>query len=135
MSNPLRRLKYLPWRSLSIVAGLTFAIVTAIELLLILSFAFLDTNVQSTVVQLVRSILVSGAIGVGIGALAVFLLEIIDKKVSINASVLWSLIACLLVGLIIRDFIPIPALLVNVSEIQLFGMVLGVFWQGKRYWR
>ncbi|KJH70160.1 hypothetical protein [Aliterella atlantica] len=135
MNNPLRRLKYLPWRSLAIIAAMTFAIVTAIELLLLLTLAFLDTNVQSTIVQLVRSILVSGAIGVGIGALAVFLLERIDKRVSINASVLWSLLVCLLVALIIRDFIPIPALLVSTSEIQLVGMILGVFWQGKRYWR
>lgn len=143
MSNPLRRLKYLPWRSLAIIAGITLAIVLAIELLLGLTFSLLDEDTQSAVISILVSTLYSrslssltvGAIGAGIGALAVFLLETIEQRISINAGVLWSLILCLLIGLIIRNYIPIPALLTRVDEMQLFGMILGVFYKGKRYWR
>lgn len=143
MTNPLRQLKHLPWRSLCIIAGITFAIVTALELLLGLAFSQLDEGTQLQIVSILRATLYSpslslitvGAIGAGIGALAVFLLEKIEKQVYINASILWSLILCLVIGLIIRHYIPIPALLTNVSELQLFGMVLGVFWKGRRYWR
>lgn len=143
MTNPLRRLKFIPWRSLAIIAGITFAIVIAIELVLGLTFSQLDENTQSTIIRILGatlyapslSLLTVGAIGAGIGALAVFLLETIEKRVYINATVLWSLLLCLLIGLIIRHYIPIPALLTDVNEIQLIGMVLGVFWRGKRYWR
>jgi hypothetical protein len=143
MSNPLRQLKYLPWTSLFMIAGLTLAIVTALELLLELTYSQLDEGTQITILKILAATLYSpllslftvGAIGLGIGALAVFLLETIEKQVLINGGVLWSLILCLIIGLIIRSYIPVTALLTDVSEIQLMGIVLGVFWQGKRYWR
>lgn len=143
MTNPLRRFKHLPWRSLFIIAGITFVIVTTLELLLGLVFSQLDEGTQFQVVNILRatlyspalSLLTVGAIGAGIGALAVFLLETLEKRISINASVLWSLILCLVIGLIVRNYIPIPALLTDVNQIQLVGIILGVFWKGKRYWR
>lgn len=143
MPNPLRQLKYLPWTSLFIVAGITFVIVTTIELLLGLTYSQLDENTQFTIIKVLAATLYSpllslftvGAIGVGIGALAVFLLETVEKRVFINAGVLWSLILCLIIGLIIRNYLPIPALLTGVNQLQLMGIILGVFWKGKRYWR
>lgn len=143
MNNPLRRLKYLPWRSLFIIAGITFVIVIAIELLLGLVFSQLDEGTQLQIVNILRvtlyspalSLLTVGAIGAGIGALAVFLLETLENRISINVSVLWSLILCLVIGLIIRNYLPIPALLTDVNQIQLVGIILGVFWKGRRYWR
>ncbi len=143
MTNPLRQLKYLPWRSLFIIAGITFVIVITLEVLLGLAFSQLDEGTQFQIVNILRvtlyspalSLLTVGAIGAGIGALALFLLETLEKCISINASVLWSLILCLVIGLIIRNYIPIPALLTAVNQIQLVGIILGVFWKGKRYWR
>ena len=143
MSNPLRQLKYLPWTSLSIVAGVTLAIVTTLELLLGLTYSQLDEGMQITIIKILAATLYSpslslftvGAIGVGIGAGAVFLLETLKKQVFINAGVLWSLILCLIVGLVIRSYIPIPAFLTDLNQIQLISIVLGVFWRGKRYWR
>ncbi len=143
MSNPLRQLKYLPWTSLFIVTGITFAIAITLELLLGLIYSQLDEGTQFTIVRILAATLYSpifslftiGAIGVGIGALSVFLLETIKKLIFINAGVLWSLILCLIIGLIIRSYIPIPALLTDVNQIQLIGIILGVFWKGKRYWR
>ena len=143
MANPLRQLKYLPWTSLVIITGVTFASIIALEFLLWLTFNQLDEGMQSTIINVLAvtlysplvSLFTSSAIGVGVGALAVFLLETIKKQVFINAGVLWALILCLIVGLIIRSYIPIPAFLTNINQLQLVGMILGVFWQGKRYWR
>lgn len=148
MSNFLRQLKYIPWRSLFIVAGITFAITTAIELLLWLLFNQLAQGTQSDITRTLvfarylffLIFLVGSASGVGIGALAVFLLETIDKRVFITANVLWALILCLMIGLAIRVYIPIPninipVILVGANTISLTGIVLGVFWKGKRYWR
>lgn len=143
MSNPLRQLKYLPWTSLFIVAGITFAIAITLELILGLTYNQLDEGTQFTIVRILAATLYSpilslftiGAIGIGIGALAVFLLETVEKRVFINAGVLWALILCLIIGLIIRSYIPIQALLTDVDQMQLVGIILGVFWKGKRYWR
>ena len=143
MANPLRQLKYLPWTSLIIVSSMTLAILTTLELVLGLTYNQLDEGTQITIVKILAATLYSplfslfttGAIGVGIGALAVFLLETLKKQVFINAGVLWSLILCLIVGLIIRSYIPIPPFLTDVNQLQLVGVILGVFWKGKRYWR
>ena len=143
MANPLRQLKYLPWTSLIIVSSMTLIIVTTLELVLGLTYDQLNEVTQFIIVRILAATLYSpllslftiGAIGVGIGALAVFLLETLKKQVFINAGVLWSLILCLIVGLIIRSYIPIPAFLTNVNQLQLVGLILGVFWKGKRYWR
>ena len=143
MANPLRQLKYLPWTSLIIVSSMTLAILTTLELVLGLTYNQLDEGTQITIVKILAATLYSPllslftiiAIGFGIGALGVFLLETLKKQVFINAGVLWSLILCLIVGLIIRSYIPIPAFLTNVNQLQLVGLILGVFWRGKRYWR
>ena len=143
MANPLRQLKYLPWTSLIIVSSMTLIIVTTLELVLGLTYDQLNEVTQLIIVRILAATLYSpllslftiSAIGVGIGALAVFLLETLKKQVFINAGVLWSLILCLIVGLIIRSYIPIPAFLTDVNQLQLVGVILGVFWKGKRYWR
>ncbi len=143
MANPLRQLKYLPWTSLIIVSSMTLIIVTTLELVLGLTYNQLNEGTQITIVRILAATLYSpllslftiSAIGGGIGALAVFLLETLKKQVFINAGVLWALILCLTVSLIIRNYIPIPAFLTNVNQLQLVGMILGVFWKGKRYWR
>ncbi len=143
MANPLRQLKYLPWTSLIIASSMTLAIAITLELVLGLTYNQLDEGTQFTIVRILAATLYSPllslftivAIGVGIGALTVFLLETLKKKVFINAGVLWALILCLIVGLIIRSYIPIPVFLTNVNQRQLVGMILGVFWKGKRYWR
>ena len=89
MANPLRQLKYLPWTSLVIITGVTFASIIALEFLLWLTFNQLDEGMQSTIINVLAvtlysplvSLFTSSAIGVGVGALAVFLLETIKKQV------------------------------------------------------
>lgn len=143
MANPLRQLKYLPWTSLIIVSSMTLIIVTTLELVLGLTYNQLNEGTQFIIARILAATLYSpllslftiSAIGVGIGALAVFLLKTLKKQVFINAGVLWALILCLIVSLIIRNYIPIPDFLTNINQLQLVGMILGVFWKGKRYWR
>jgi uncharacterized membrane protein YdjX (TVP38/TMEM64 family) len=68
-----------------------------------------------------------------VGALAVVILERM-RRVVINASSLWALVFCLFVMLLVRPLIPVPAILLDLGELQLFGMIIGVFWKARRYW-
>lgn len=137
MFHPLRRLKFLPWRSLALLTLATLAIVVGIEVIIGLSY----TRVGA--VRAILNILFGPpwgtitllAAGAGIGALAVVLLERRWQQVSVNAGVLWALVLCLIVGSLLRPFIPIPVILVNPDQSQFMGLLIGVFWRGRPYWR
>ena len=137
MSDPIRRLKLLPWRSLLQISILTAFIVFILELLLVWGFA--QSNfVRNTITMLLSpplGILMSIAIAVGIGALAVYLCERWLPQVLLNTSSLWALVLCLLLALGLKSLLPLPSLLVNLSNLALIGIVLGVFWKGRSYWR
>lgn len=76
------------------------------------------------------------AVSTGVGAIAVYFLETLFPRTAINASVLWTLILCLMVVLIVKSFLPLPEGLIAPSQISLLGILLGVFLLGgKRYWR
>ncbi len=137
MTDPLRRLKYLPWRSLLQVSGIAVIIVIVLEFLLALGY----TN--SSVIRSMLSILFAPPLGillilaaaVGVGVLAVYLLERLYQQVRINTASLWALVLCLALVLFVKSLLPLPALLVNLSYIQLMGIVVGVFWKGRPYWQ
>ena len=136
MGNPLQRLKYLPWRSLFLLSSLIAVIVTAIDYLVVIGYNY-SLVIQRTLTLLYTppmGILVDFAFVVGIGALAVYLLEKFSR-LSINTAVLWALVLCLAVCLIIKSLLPIPDVLVKFNEIQLMGIAIGVFWKGRPYWR
>lgn len=137
MNDPLRRLKFLPWRSLFQVAAITAAIVIFLDVLLILGYTHLLALKQS--LSLLYSpplgLLVTFAVAIGVGALAVYLLEKLCKLVTINSANLWALILCLAVVFVIKSLLPIPALLFSLDQLGLIGIILGVFWKGRRYWR
>jgi hypothetical protein len=134
----MRRLQYLPWRSLLLTAAATVFCLTIISYALVASlqqWAFVRTLFEllyapgiSTVTNL--------AIAAGVGALAVCFLETLFPQTRINTNVLWSLILCVMVVLILTSLLPIPAGLVSPNTISLVGVVLGVFLLGgRRYWR
>ena len=137
MFHPLRRLKFLPWRSLALLTLATLAIVLGIEVIIGLSYARVGA------VRVILNILFGPpwvaiallAAGAGIGALAVVLLERRWQQVSINAGVLWALVLCLILGSLLRLFIPIPVILVNPGQTLFMGFIVGVFWRGRPYWR
>jgi len=132
MSDPLRRLKLLPWRSLFLVAALT--IVTAIVLDFLVALGYTYSPIIRTILSSPFASWIAAAAGIGIGALAVIILERY-RQVIISASVLWALILCLALGLVVKSLLPFPAVLIGLDEIQLITIVVGVFWKGRPYWR
>lgn len=138
MPDPLRRLKFLPWRSLFLVAALTMVLVSALEGLITVSYESVPATrplLQGLFLSQLAA-LISFVLSVAVGALAVFLLERFSRLASINSSILWSLILCLAVTLLIKTFLPLQQLqLLAAGEVQLIGIVVGVFWKGQRYWR
>jgi len=137
MTDPLRRLKFLPWRSLIQVSALITIIVIVLEFLIALGYT------QSPIVGSVLNILYRPPLGLllplitafGIGALAVYLVERLYQQVSINTGCLWALILCLALLLTLKSLLPLPAIVVKFDQIQLVGMIVGVFWKGRPYWR
>lgn len=76
------------------------------------------------------------AVGAGVGALAVYLLDAVYPQLTIDLSTLWALLFCLMLAVLVRSLMPaVPPILVTPSTTLLLGMLLGIFWKGKPYWR
>ncbi len=136
MSNFLRRLKLLPWREMLQIAALVNSIVIGVELFLAWGFT------QSRVIRNILTLLDGSSLGilipfvtaVGMGALAVYFLEYWQQQFLLNQTNLWVLVLCVLLGLVLKSFLPIPAFLASLSEAALIGITVGVFWKGRPYW-
>jgi hypothetical protein len=136
MSNFLRRLKLLPWREMLQIAALVNSIVIGLELFLAWGFT------QSRVIRNILTLLYGSSLGilipfvtaVGMGALAVYFLEYWQQQFLLNRTNLWVLAGCVLLGLVLKSFLPIPAFLASLSEAALIGITVGVFWKGRPYW-
>lgn len=135
MGNPLSRLKYLPWRSLFLAGGLAvLLLIVPIESLL-QQLAQSGSESSQWVITLLNSplgVIIGLAIPVGLGALAVFLLERLDRT-SISTGSLWGLVLCTLLARIVQTLIFYRE--VQTNELELVGIVLGVFWKGRPYWK
>lgn len=134
MNDPIRRLKLLPWRSLLQVSFLTAFIVLILEILLVWGAAH-SSIIRDTITTLYSSLIGVFwpiAVSVGIGALAVYLCERWFTQVSLNASSLWALVACLLLALLLKSLL-FPS--VDLSNFTLVGIIIGIFWKGRSYWR
>ena len=130
--------KFLPWRSLIGMTLLTFAIVSVIDFGLSWGFesSSLLQGILTGVFTFPGSLLAMVGVGMGIGALAVLLLETLRPRLPVQVSTLWAFILCLLVGLWVKTLLHLPGLLViGFSQSLLVGLVLGVFWKGRRHWR
>lgn len=133
--SPWERFKSLPWRSLFLTALVTTVIVQAIDFITLLGVA--TPGVGQSLVTLLSSplsILLTLAATVGIGALAVLILERTDPA-SINSGSLWALLLCLIITFLLRMLLPLPALFAPASYIQFVGVMLGIFWKGRPYWQ
>jgi hypothetical protein len=136
MPNPLERLKYLPWSSLLPVAGLTTQLVAAVEVWL--AYAATQSTALRNALTLLYApplgTLVLFALGVGMGAIAVYGCELWNRTM-LNSGSLWALAFCLLLGLFIKSLLPIPGLLVDLSQMSFIAVVVGIFWKGRPYLR
>lgn len=137
MTDPLRRLKFLPWQFLFQVSALVTLTVVILEFLLGLGYT------QSPIIRRILSVLFAPslelllkfAVAVGLGASAVYLLERLHQQVIINTASLWALVPCLLLGFFVKSLLPLPSILTSLDEIMLIGVIVGVFWKGRPYWR
>jgi len=137
VSNFLRRLKLLPWREMLQIAALVNCIVVGLELFLV--WGWIQSEVFGKIFTLLfgspLGILIPFAIAVGMGALAVYFLEYWQQQFLLNRTTLWVLVLCVLLGLVLKSFLPIPPLLASLSEEAVIGVTVGVFWKGRPYWR
>jgi len=143
MRNPFQRLRSLPWVPLLLVAAMTLVILFGIEMALDI---LVQMPVFARVLQLLFTpplgLLMMVAVGLGTGALSVWLLETIRPDVFINSGVLWALVGCLILLTFVRQillayiqtFLPFVPL-ISTDQISLMGMLVGVFLGGRRYWR
>lgn len=135
MRNPLQRLRYLPWVPLLLIAAMALVIVFGVEMLLDILVQVSDFE---QVLQLLFTpplgLLMVVAIGAGVGAIAVWLLETIRPEIIINSGVLWALVGCLILVTFVRQLLPLPSL-VTLDQSTLMGIIVGVFFTGRRYWR
>lgn len=143
MTNFLNRLKLLPWGALLQSVALTTVILIAVEYLILLTLALIASrfleigrflnHLFSTYLFVVT---INFVIALGYGALAVYLLERLFKQLVINTAILWASVLCLIIGLLIKLQIPIAHVLIReFSSVSMVGILLGVFQQGRRYWR
>jgi hypothetical protein len=136
MSNPLRRLKFLPWLPLFQVAALATGLAFVIEILLIEGTRFSPiAQTLEILFQPPLALFVLLAAAAGLGVLATLILERFYQRISINTSVLWALILCVMVMLLARSLLQLPVLFLAPDYMTLMGVLLGVFWQGKAYWQ
>jgi hypothetical protein len=138
MNKFWQRLKNLPWQELSLVALISTLTVAAVEILLVLAITHVP-EVRDVLRLILASpffaVLIPIGVAVGMGALGVYLLEWWQKQWLLNNSSLWALVFCLVVGLLLKSWLPLPPLLIAMSRTTLIGMALGVFWKGRPYWR
>ncbi len=137
MNNLMQRLKNLPWRWLLQSAAITIVFVVILEITLTLA-AIQFPMFRRALGMLFGGplgILMSVAVAVGTGALSVYLLEIWQQRFLLNASTLWALVGCLLLALFVKSNLPVPSFLLDLSRFGFIGVMLGVFWKGRPYWR
>lgn len=137
MNNWMQRLKNLPWRSLLKSATLSIIIIAALEILL-----FWGINHSPVISNALRMLfspplgtITQVAIAVGLGALSVYWLETWQQQWLLNTSSLWALVGCILLGLFVKSLLPLPDFLIELSRFGLIGILIGVFWKGRPYWR
>ncbi|MCY7324105.1 MAG: peptide chain release factor 1 [Phormidesmis sp. CAN_BIN36] len=138
MNDPLRRLKFLPWISLLQISLITVLVAIAFDVLLMRTATAVPVilNLLSKLLNSPIGVLVKLAVPVGMGALAVAILERWFRQVMITNSTLWALVPCVALWLLLKSFVPFPTALVpEIDVFSLVGVVVGVFWKGRPYWR
>ncbi|OZH55594.1 peptide chain release factor 1 [Hydrocoleum sp. CS-953] len=138
MNNIWQRLKNLPWPELSLVSLITTLTVVTSEVLLILSLTYFFV-ILKPLNMLFSSpffgVLIPIGVAIGMGALAVYLLEWWQKEWLLNNSSLWALVFCLFIGLLLKSLLPLPSILLTASRASLISLAVGVFWKGRPYWQ
>ncbi|WP_448525522.1 hypothetical protein [Parathermosynechococcus lividus] len=141
MSDPWHQFKALPWRSL-IPTGLLVALIAALfdtGLYYIGSASLFMREVLIILLQPPLSLLVQLGMSIALGMLAVLCLEIWFNPAPIYGGTLWGLFLCLLLASLGFSFfsslLGLRSVFFPITEVFLIGTAMGIFWQGRRYWR
>lgn len=137
MNDPLRQFKQQPWLPLFKVSGLTVLAALLMEGLIAIGLVYSEAF-RNTILFLLSgplAIILPLFAAIGVGALGVYLCERYFQEVYLNTSRLWALILCLIIGIGVKSLIPLQPLLVPFSYPTLIGIIVGVFWKGRPYWR
>ncbi len=133
----MRALKSTPWLAIGRAAFL--AVVAWAFLSALLWIASQSIPIFASLLNLLLgqpiSLLTNVIIGVGIGGLATLRLE--KSEQILNTTSLWCLVVAVTVGMLIYDYFPIGIyrLIIRFNQPTLIGLMLGVFWKGRKYWR
>jgi len=135
--QPVNSFKSLPWQTLVSVSVITLGLVMGVDYGLT---HILPSASQTAIEAMFASPLgglYSAVVDGGIGILGVVVLEqLMKSRPAIDASTLWALILCLLLGLVLKSWIPFSGVFLgHLHHISLAGILLGVFGKGQRYWR
>jgi hypothetical protein len=130
-------LKYLPWRSLFLVAILAVITMKAIDFLVWKSFDYTESSGFAELLSTkIGNLLFLFCEGLAVGGFGVLYLERIGRVGPIYTSTLWTLVLCLFLSLWLSTYLPMKGLgLVDISEVHVMSLILGVFWRGRPYWR
>ena len=133
----MNSLKYLPWRSLFLVAILAVITMKAIDLMLWKSFSSAESSGFAELLSTkIGNLLFLFCEGLAVGGFGVLYLERVGRVGPIYTSTLWALVLCLFLCLWLGTYIPIAGLgLVDISQLHVMSLILGVFWRGRAYWR
>lgn len=138
MRKPFDRLKLLPWRSLFQAAVITILLLELpIDGLLQLAIRYREqslilANLASTLTSPLVALVLGLGLPVALGAFAVYVLERIDRF-SISTGSLWGLVLCVLLVLLLEQWLLFGAPGFTMTELALIAV--GVFWKGRPYWQ
>ena len=138
MRKPLARLKFLPWRSLFQAAFVAVVLLALpVDVLLLLASRYGDQSptlgsLLSLLMSPLFSLIISLGLPIGLGALAVYVLERIDRS-SISTGSLWALVLCVVLLLLLEKVLLLGAPGFSMTVLALIAV--GVFWKGRSHWR
>ena len=137
MTNPFQSLKYLPWYTLLLSAGLTVLVTTALDVLLFFAIMYVPGAGRLLLGNAFLQLVITIAVPCALGGLAIFFTEQFFPQLRLNKETIWALIGCLLLILWLKTFLPmIPAILLpGINLITILLLAVGSFTAGRRYWR
>lgn len=141
MSDPWQQFKALPWQSL-LPTGLLVALIAALfdtGLYYVGNAAGAVREVLLILLQPPLSLLVQLGMSIALGMLAVLCLEVWFNPAPLYSGTLWGLLLCVVLASLGLSFLGPPlglrSLFFPLTEVFLIGTAIGIFWQGRRYWR
>lgn len=135
MANPFRSFRYLPWAPLFLSAGLTVLVATAVDVALILAITSVPAIATTLSAAGILLVVFPFLVALGVGALAIVLTDSFFRQIILRADTIWALVGCVLLILLVKSWLPIPALFVSISYFSMMGVAVGAFTKGRRYWR